>query len=113
MSDNMDYSCVIDGVRTDDTGRMRALLMDEMEGSRSPSPDKLVEEVEKFTAADLVMKMRKVQEWAPSTSEITCSHYAKSFEALSLQFASASAFLRRHREDKLFVPEFLRSNGAL
>lgn len=113
MNEHIEYACLIDGVRADDTGRMRALIMEEVEGERSPPLEPVMEEVEKLTAADLVMKMRRVQMWAPGTSEITCAQYANSFEALSLQFAAASAFLRRHRADKDFVPGFLRSVGGV
>ncbi len=90
-----------------DTERLRVLRMDEVEGERSPAAEELMEEVEKLTAQDLIFKMRRVQQLAPRWSEHSRAQYAKQFEALSLQFCAAAAYLKRHRVDEE-VPAWLR-----
>lgn len=110
----MHYACVIDGQRVDDTSRLRALVLEETAGERSPPFIPVTEEVERLVAAELVMKMRRVKMLAPGWSEITRTNYARSFERLSLEAAAASAWLRRVRAiDPDFVPEFLRETGHL
>ena len=39
MNEHIEYACLIDGQRVDDTGRMRALVLEEAEGTRSPPSD--------------------------------------------------------------------------
>lgn len=101
----------VDGKDISDTDRLKMLILDELDGERSPPPEQLAEEVEKLTAADLVLKMRRVKEQAPRWSEHTRASYAKSFESLRLQFCAAAAYLKRPMVDDL--PAYLRADGAL
>lgn len=82
----------------------------EIEGERLPPPDLLIEEAERFTDADKIAKMRRIKDLAPTWSDHTKASYAKSFEALSLQFCAAAAYLKRPMADDL--PAYLREKGA-
>ena len=102
-----------------DIERLRWHLAVETEGDRTPAQvdkqfsDEEIEDIERLTAADKVLKMRRVRELAPNWPETTRAAYAKAFEALSLQFAAAAAYLKRHRADDEFIPEFLRERGVM
>lgn len=100
----------VDNVELSETARLRMLIQEEAEGEMSPPMDLLMEEAEKLTPADLVQKMRQVKGLAPRWSEHTKASYAKSFEALSLQFCAAAAYLKRPMADDL--PAYLREKGA-
>lgn len=103
----------VDNVELSETARLRMLIMEEAEGELSPPLDPLRDEVDKLLAVDLIEKMRKVRELTPRWPETTRAQYEKRFEALSLEAAAAAAWLRRHRSDDAFVPEFLRMVGEL
>jgi hypothetical protein len=98
---------------TSDTDRIRFHIACETEGEVSPiqrepqlPPDQL-EVVERLAAADMVIRMRRVKHISQSWPETTRVQYEKAFEALSLQFAAAAAYLKRHRVDDE-IPEFLK-----
>lgn len=102
----------VDNVELSETARLRMLIEEEVLGERSPPPELFVEELERLTASDMVMRMRRVKNLSPRWSEHTRASYAKSFEALSLQFCAAAAYLKRpHVDDDL--PAYLRADGAL
>lgn len=64
-------------------------------------------EIERISAADKVMRMRRVREIAGEWSEQTRAAWARSFEILAVQFEDAAAFLRRRRVDPHELPAFL------
>ncbi len=97
----------VDNVDLTETQRLRLLLSEETAGERSPPADPIIEDVERLMAADLILRMRRVKDLAPRWSEHSRAQYAKQFEALSLQFCAAAAYLKRHRVDEE-VPAWLR-----
>lgn len=73
--------------------------------------DERLTEMERLAAADLVMKMRNVEQLAKSCSDAERARFADIFERTAKQFEAAALKLRRFRPD-LDTPGYLREGST-
>lgn len=115
MNNDMDYSCVIDGNRTDDTGRLRALLIDETEGSRSPSQVDPVAKVQELldggrTAQLLGLTPERIREMSPIERRLLLDFGVRRIEEFERKVGLLS---RTMAVGEISVPDYLRQKAAV